>query len=223
MAVNKVVKSDGTTVIDLTSDTVTNASHIMAGYFGHLANGVRVEGTGESGPSATRHTLLFEYTDESSETVYTYYDDALIGTAITATIPTEHGGKEVQTASLDGVEWYAKPTYQFETLFNDRVAYWPDDNSDYPYCWITALGETTIPEGSTWRVTFDGAEYLLTGFTQAGHNYGVIGNPKWGGLEDNGVDAPFYFYGPFYGAWSGGANVADGSDHMVKIERAITT
>lgn len=222
MAVNKVVRGSET-LIDLTGDTVTLASHIMAGYVGHLANGTQVTGTGQSAPSATRHTILFEYTDETSETVYAYYDDALIGTAITATTPTEHSGKEVQSASLDGVEWYVKPTLIWETLLNDSIPYWADDNSDYPYCWITALGEITIPEGSIWRVTFDGVEYLLTGFTQAGYNYGVIGNPKWGGFEDNGVDAPFYFYGPIYGAWSGGANVADSSDHMVKIERAITT
>jgi len=46
MAVNKVVRSDGTALIDLTSDTVTSANHIMEGYVGHLADGTSVEGTG---------------------------------------------------------------------------------------------------------------------------------------------------------------------------------
>lgn len=47
--VNKVVKSDGTTLIDLTSDTVTSSDHIMSGYVGHLANGSQVTGTGQGG------------------------------------------------------------------------------------------------------------------------------------------------------------------------------
>lgn len=49
--VNKVVKSDGTTLLDLSQDTVTLASHIMAGYVGHLADGSQVTGTGQGGSS----------------------------------------------------------------------------------------------------------------------------------------------------------------------------
>lgn len=46
MAVNKVVKSDGTTLIDLTEDTVASSDHIMNGYVGHLRSGEQVTGTG---------------------------------------------------------------------------------------------------------------------------------------------------------------------------------
>ena len=46
MAVNKVVKSDGTTLIDLTEDTVTSSDHIVNGYVGHLRSGEQVTGTG---------------------------------------------------------------------------------------------------------------------------------------------------------------------------------
>jgi len=52
MAVSKVVLSDGRTLIDLSEDTVTNASHIMSGYVGHLADGSKVTGTGQGGGSA---------------------------------------------------------------------------------------------------------------------------------------------------------------------------
>ena len=45
---NKVVLKDGTTLIDLTTDTVTDASHIMSGHRGHLADGSVVDGTGAS-------------------------------------------------------------------------------------------------------------------------------------------------------------------------------
>lgn len=54
--VNKVVRSDGTTLLDLSQDTVTLASHIMAGYIGHLANGEQVTGTGQGGTSAKTKT-----------------------------------------------------------------------------------------------------------------------------------------------------------------------
>lgn len=47
--VNKVVKSDGTTLIDLSQDTVTSSDHIMSGYVGHLADGSQVTGTGQGG------------------------------------------------------------------------------------------------------------------------------------------------------------------------------
>jgi hypothetical protein len=60
-----------------------------------------------SAPSATRHTLYYEYEDETTETVYAYYDDALIGPAITATKPTTHNNKTVTLAQLDGTTWYS--------------------------------------------------------------------------------------------------------------------
>lgn len=45
---NKVT-ANGTTLIDLSQDTVTSASHILSGYVGHLADGTQVTGTGSSG------------------------------------------------------------------------------------------------------------------------------------------------------------------------------
>lgn len=45
---NKVTAGNQT-IIDLSQDTVTQASHIMAGYVGHLADGTQVEGTGSGG------------------------------------------------------------------------------------------------------------------------------------------------------------------------------
>lgn len=45
MANNKVQLSNGTVIIDLTSDTVTSASHIKSGLVGHLADGTKATGT----------------------------------------------------------------------------------------------------------------------------------------------------------------------------------
>ena len=43
------VSANGTTLIDLSQDTVTSASHIVTGYVGHLADGTQVTGTGGGG------------------------------------------------------------------------------------------------------------------------------------------------------------------------------
>ena len=61
MAVNKVITNEEV-LIDLTTDTVTSADHIVKGYIGHLADGSTVTGTGgasqtvysgESAPSSS--------------------------------------------------------------------------------------------------------------------------------------------------------------------------
>lgn len=57
MAVNKVVTSGGTTLLDLTGDTVTSAAHIMSGFIGHLADGTQVTGTGSGGGGATNFVM----------------------------------------------------------------------------------------------------------------------------------------------------------------------
>ena len=45
MANNKVVLSNGTTLIDLSEDTLTSASMVQNGITAHLANGTQVTGT----------------------------------------------------------------------------------------------------------------------------------------------------------------------------------
>ena len=60
---NKVVVNDET-IIDLSNDTVTEASHIMSGYIGHLANGTQVMGTGIGGESIWGTKFNDEFTPE---------------------------------------------------------------------------------------------------------------------------------------------------------------
>ena len=50
--------------------------------------GVVITSAQGAGPSATRHTIYFEFEDESSATIYAYYDSTFVGNAITATNPT---------------------------------------------------------------------------------------------------------------------------------------
>lgn len=62
--------------------------------------------TGGGTPSATAHTVYFEFSDETSATITAYYDSSFISDAIRATTPTTYGGKTVTLAQLDGVTWY---------------------------------------------------------------------------------------------------------------------
>ena len=65
-------------------------------------------GGGGSTPSATQHTIHLEFSDETDTDIDVYYDNALIGTMITAYSPTPwtQNNKLVYYASLDNVLWY---------------------------------------------------------------------------------------------------------------------
>ena len=65
---NKVVAGNQT-LIDLSQDTVTQASHIMSGYVGHLADGTQVTGTGQGGGNAA--ITIVDTLDSSGGTIRT--------------------------------------------------------------------------------------------------------------------------------------------------------
>lgn len=284
MAISKIILN-GVIQIDLTQDTVANASHIMNGYVGHLVDGTQVTGTGQGSgtlisktitlngtydpdddnvdgysgvtvnvqngasmaevsntygteiivssaqgttPSVTRHTLYFEYEDGTTETEYVYYDDTLVGTAITATTPTTRSNKTVTSAQLDGVEWYSytPPTPEpepepvaenFETLFDDNIDIRPNGEGDANtgYIWLSSLANVDISDGSRWRITVDGVSYVKTASYESRLNqiailYGESGNENIAFYNGN-------------GAWIG--YVADRATGNValKIERAVTS
>lgn len=171
-------------------------------------------------PSATQHTILFEFEDSTSTSITAYYDSAFISNAITATTPTEYGGKTVNSASLDGVAWYTKPVGTWETIYDGNGNLEADD--PYPYFWISDLADVVIPQNSVWRITFDGTEYICTA-TQTLESFGyVIGNPLYSGGADDGSGVPLDLYRSPWGAWSGDADAPVGS-HTLKIERQVLT
>ncbi|MDV3427473.1 MAG: hypothetical protein LIR50_10610 [Bacillota bacterium] len=69
---NKVIYN-GTTLVDLSEDTVTSPEHIMRGAIGHLASGQQVVGTG--GSSSNNPTLDTEWKDIYSDWAAGYYYD----------------------------------------------------------------------------------------------------------------------------------------------------
>lgn len=94
------------TALDI-SDTTTIASDVAQGKYFYTAQGVKTAGTGSGGsPSATQHTIYFEFSDSTNATITAYWDDSFISNSITATTPTTYGGKTVTLAQLDNVTWY---------------------------------------------------------------------------------------------------------------------
>lgn len=225
MAVNKVVQSNGTTLIDITPTTAI-ASDVASGKIFFLADGTQATGTSSGTPSATAHTIYFEFSDGTDATITAYYDSTFISDAIRATTPTEYGGKTVDSASLDGTAWYTRSTETWETIYDGNIAWEHEDNGDYPYCWISDLGSIPITVGSVWRVTYNNTEYRCTAKTilLGGQNYIVFGNPVWSGGTDDGSGVPFVFIDyTNYGAWSGGLDAPNVyGNYYFKIERQGT-
>lgn len=178
-------------------------------------------------PSATQHTILFEFTDETTQSITGYWDSSFISDAITATEPTTIGQKTVDTAALDGVTWYTRHTVQWETLYDGNEVHFYPDNEPPAYCWITELGDIRPSVGSVWRITFDGVMYdnLIAKSIIAPWNQSkqiIIGNAALYGEEFEDTGEPFVFYNIGYGAWSGGVegpNVS--STHALKVERLV--
>lgn len=104
--VNKVIRSNGTTLIDI-SDSTAVASDVATGKYFYLATGEKVAGTGSSAPAATAHSIYFEYEDSTSESITAYYDSAFVTNTILSSSPKTHGGKTVTLAQLDGNTWYS--------------------------------------------------------------------------------------------------------------------
>ena len=223
--INKVIFG-GNTIIDLT-DTTAVGSDVAQGEYFYTAAGAKTVGTGSGGtPSVTQHIIYFEFTDSTDATINAWYDGSFISNAITATVPETYGQKTVDSASLDGVEWYRRPTFIWETIWDDVAGFYPESNPEEPpYCWIGDLGDVPIPTDSVWRVTFDGVEYQLIGYpTPSDSSHGAIGNPKYltGGTDD-GSGVMFALFQTPWGAWSGNADVLPDTGHALKIERAITS
>ena len=178
-------------------------------------------------PSATRHTIYFEFTDETNETVYVYYDNSFVGSAITATTPTTYGQKTVTLAQLDGVTWYSytpptPPTPgEWETIFSsDTVS--ANSDTPYNYFWLSTLSDFYPVEGVTYRITIDNIEYLCTGYsfaTAGGGTVVCLGNSKYSGGSDNGSLAPFNLYNAGWGALLGDTELASDVYHSMKIEQ----
>ena len=171
--------------------------------------------------SATHHVIHLEFTDSTDTDIDVYYDNSLIGTMITAYEPTTYGQKTVDSAELDGVEWYTRPTETWETVYDDVQT--PNSDTPYNYLWISSLSDVYPIEGEEWRVTVDGTVYYTTATQQnaMGVTAVIIGNPKYSGGQDDGSSIPLNLYNLNYGALMGDTELTTVA-HTIKLERKVT-
>ena len=134
------------TALDI-SDTTAIASVVQQGYYFYTADGQKTAGTASGGstPSATQHTIYFEFSDDTNTTITAYYDSTFISDAITATTPATYGGKTVTLAELDGVAWYEPSAIPLNTQLIDYTAVKTD----------TAINSSGAEEAAQWYYASD--------------------------------------------------------------------
>ena len=169
------------TALDI-SDTTAVASDVAQGKYFYTAQGVKTAGSGSGGsPSATQHTIYFEFSDSTNTTINAYYDDSFISNAITATTPTTYGGKTVTLAQLDGVTWYEPANIPLNTQLIDYTAvkreYIINGNTGeevaqaYGYCSDYTMIDPTMTftyVGYQWweAAFYDSSKTFISGFQQ---------------------------------------------------------
>ena len=158
MAVNKVVQSNGTTLIDITPTTAV-ASDVASGKIFFLADGTQATGTGEGGGSVTWDTLY-----EGSVTIVS-----------------------------------SSPNYIAINNFSE-----------------------TINEDETWRITWDGVEYVCTPQYSSQIGGCFIGNSTIVGGSDSGNNEPFWAYKRTATQLAFSTNQSTGTIALV-IERQTTS
>lgn len=98
----------GTATFTDVSDSTAVAADVLNSKWFYTAQGIRTQGTATGGGGATQHVIHLEFDDSTDTDIDVYYDDALIGTMITAYAPSSwtYNNKTVTLAQLDGVTWY---------------------------------------------------------------------------------------------------------------------
>ena len=211
------------TALDI-SDTTAVASDVASGKYFYTAAGVKTQGTDSGGsPSATSHTIYFEFSDSTNTSIVGYWDSSFISDSITATTPTTYGGKTVTLAQLDGVTWYSySPSGEtWNTILEGSVTNVPD--TPYNYIWLSTLSDVYPTDGSVWRITIDNTEYRVTAATVS--NVVIVGNPKYEGGTDDGSGVPFSFTNQGWGAWVGNNELpaaSGGTSYSLKIEQRVS-
>lgn len=125
-------------------------------------------------PSQTQHTILFEFTDETSTSITAYWDSSFVSDAIRATKPTTYGSKTVQEAFLDGVAWYEAANIPIGVELVDpdavRGGYTVDNAgnivSSDPWNCVTDY----LPIDSSMTFAFSSLQYSMIGFYDSNKN-----------------------------------------------------
>ena len=119
--------SNGVLTIDMVNNTLSNRFTSGIIYTYKLST---LGSSSGSTPSATAHTIYFEFSDNTNTTITAYYDNSFISNAITATTPTTYNNKTVTLAQLDGVTWYEPTNIPLNTQLVDYTTFTVDHTLD---------------------------------------------------------------------------------------------
>lgn len=122
------------------------------------------------------------------------------------TLPQTGGGTVTFYESGGG-----EPTY--ETYFDDSI-----NVGEYGIS-IASLADLYFAEGETWRVTWDGVEYICTTAQYQGWLW-TVGNQSLASTDD-GVNEPFLLYN--YGGGAMNGNARTGGTHTLKLEKQTSS
>lgn len=219
ISVVDTLDSHGGTIREITaldiSDTTAVASDVAQGKYFYTALGVKTAGTGSGGsPSATAHTIYFEFSDNTNTTITAYWDDSFISDAITATEPTTYEQKTVTLAQLDGVEWYSytpTPSGNYETIYDGTVT------TNNGQAIISSLSDYYFAQNETYRVTIDGTSYVCE--TTPLQGSAVLGNyDLYNDITAEG-DYPFLFFNAGWGGVYAYLQNGGSTNHTIKLEK----
>lgn len=146
--------------------------------------------------------------------------EAIVGTASgggSVTITDEANATGTTCVITTGAEPSPTPSGTWETVYEASTNVSPD--TPYGYFYISTLANVPISVDSYWRITLDGATYLLTA-KQYGNDV-VLGNPKWNEGTDDGTNIPFCLFNNNY-AWLGGTSLPANVYYPLKIERQVS-
>lgn len=121
------------------------------------------------------------------------------------------GEKVEGTNSGGGGDEPSEPTY--ETYFDDSI-----NVGEYGIS-IASLADLYFAQGETWRVTWDGVEYICTTTQYQGWLW-TVGNQSLASTDD-GVNEPFLLYN--YGGGAMNGNARTGGTHTLKLEKQTSS
>lgn len=169
-----------------------------------------------STPSVPSHAIYWEFEDNTNLTETVYYPNSFVGNAITATTPTTYNNKTVTLAQLDGVTWYSytpTPSGNWTTVYDGTVS-----GKGFT---ISELNSLAFAPNETWRVTWDGTEYICS--TVYGEPWGLyyIGDINLANGGSGSADGePFLLFN--YNGSFGGYDTTEGT-HTLKLERQVNS
>ena len=188
------VELDGTTLLDLSQDTASSASHIRSGYTAHLNDGTQVEGT-YSGNSPTIQSL----TVNPSTTQQTFNASGVDGykpvtvSAVTQTNLTADNIKSGTTVTISNGSsnlWSVTGTYSGGSSKNAQVV---QSTTRTSASTLTAIGaELTVSKTGTYDIYYScfrtntSASYTwATRLYINGTAYGTAENATWTNNQQN--------------------------------------